>query len=103
MSHTRFKHGDRVETQRYDDWHVIGYSIRDPPVVIVEDRHGDIDQFEEVHLRLYKEPVKVVGWVNVNSNGFTRFFETREEADSNSGINRTACVYVTGTEGDEPA
>ncbi len=62
---------------------------------------GDFDIVAE-----WKEPMKVSGWLNLHKpdclglNGF--LYETRAEADRGASASRITCIYVTGTEGEEP-
>lgn len=52
----------------------------------------------------WKEPVKVSGWVNVYQHfPCSHIYATREKAEELADKNdRVACIFVSGTEGEEP-
>lgn len=61
-------------------------------------------------IKPWKEPIKVEGWANTYPNGTTQMFyatkqnlgDARKQADLGALPQRSACVYVSGTEGVEP-
>ena len=50
----------------------------------------------------WRDPIKVSGWVNIYPSGPPTLYPTKQDADLNAHSTRIACVYVSGTEGDEP-
>ena len=49
----------------------------------------------------WREPIVFRGWVNIYPDGARSIYETKERADYCANSDRIACVYVTGTEGEE--
>lgn len=113
MGH-EFKNGDKVIRSYCDGtphWLAVfvGIDPRDPRCAVVSyadhEKHPGfgLDSAPLAYLRPHKEPFKASGWVNVYEGNV---YASREGADLAAkvmrGIERLYCIYVTGTEGEEP-
>lgn len=102
----KFKTGDKVTDNRTFKEGPYTVAAQHPlwdDVIIAVDSYGTPHCLSEPHLALYREPIKVAGWVNVYPKWLAPcVHDSKEEADAEATKDRIACVYVTGTEGEKP-
>ncbi len=102
---SKFKPGDKVCSEGWEGVFACVHPCNPEWGIICVPDTDALKSFRLHHIFPRKEPLSIGGWVNLYIQpDYCRadFFLDKHRAEQNRGDDLTACVYVSGTEGEEP-